>query len=725
MGYGNKLIPNFPSNYVMSQFSTYLYKTSNPTIMKKHYLLFFLLIFTVKSFAQFTIEQVLSAPFPTELKASPTGNKVAWVFNQQGSRNIFVAEAPDFKPLKITNYEGDNGQEINSLTFTPDGNAIVFIRGGANNAAGEIPNPIQLQEGVERAIFIIGTDGKNLKKLVNGTYPRISPKGETLAYLSGGQVFTVRLDSAKATGRKLFQSRGSQNSIRWSPDGSQIAFISSRGDHSFVGICEVATKTIKFLDMSVDGDIDPVWSPDGKSLAFIRKPFAKDALIFGPERESNPWSIRIVDVLTGKGREVWKAKTGRGSAFFENGIVADNRLFWSAENYLIFGYEGDGWHHLYGISANGGEAKLLTPNDGETEYLALSTDKKSIIYNANIGDIDRRHLWQVSPSGGNPKQITLGTGIEWSPVQLPNGQVICLHSDASTPARPCLVQVDGKMKDFTLEMISSDFPSSQLIQPQAVTVTAKDGMKIPAQLFLPKNHKAGDKHPAAIFFHGGSRRQMLLGFNYSDYYHKAYAMNQYLASQGYVVLAVNYRSGIGYGMEFREALNYGATGASEYNDVVGAGLFLKNRPEVDGSKIGLWGGSYGGYLTALGLAQNSDLFAAGVDIHGVHDWNTTTRNFIPSYDANKRSEWAKTAYESSPMFFVNTWKSPVLLIHGDDDRNVPFNETVILAEALRKNKVYFEQLIFPDEVHSFLLHKNWLNAYKSSAEFFDKFLKKK
>ena len=211
--------------------------------MKKQYFFLIFLLISVKSFAQFTIDQVLSAPFPTELKASPTGNKVAWVFNQQGSRNIFVAESPDFKPLKITNYEGDNGQEINSLTFAPDGNSIVFIRGGANNAAGEIPNPIQLQEGVERAIFIVGTDGKNLRKIVNGTYPKISPQGETLAYLSGGQIFTVRLDSAKATGRKLFQSRGSQNSIRWSPDGLQIAFISSRGDHSFVGVCWILFAT--------------------------------------------------------------------------------------------------------------------------------------------------------------------------------------------------------------------------------------------------------------------------------------------------------------------------------------------------------------------------------------------------------------------------------------------------------------------------------------------------
>ena len=129
-----------------------------------------------------------------------------------------------------------------------------------------------------------------------------------------------------------------------------------------------------------------------------------------------------------------------------------------------------------------------------------------------------------------------------------------------------------------------------------------------------------------IFFHGGSRRQMLLGWHYMDYYHNAYGMNQYLASLGYVVLAVNYRSGIGYGLNFREAINYGASGASEFNDVLGAGLYLRTRPDVDPKRIGLWGGSYGGYLTALGLARASDLFAAGVDFHGVHDWSAFRGN---------------------------------------------------------------------------------------------------
>ena len=121
---------------------------------------------------------------------------------------------------------------------------------------------------------------------------------------------------------------------------------------------------------------------------------------------------------------------------------------------------------------------------------------------------------------------------------------------------------------------------------------------------------------------------MLLGFHHIDYYHYAYALNQYLASQGYIVLSVNYRSGTGYGLKFREALNYGAGGNSEFNDVLGAGLFLQNHPNVDSTKIGLWGGSYGGYLTAMGLARASDMFAAGVDIHGVMNWNVIIKNFI-------------------------------------------------------------------------------------------------
>ena len=210
-------------------------------------------------------------------------------------------------------------------------------------------------------------------------------------------------------------------------------------------------------------------------------------------------------------------------------------------------------------------------------------------------------------------------------------------------------------------------------------------------------------------------RQMLLGWHYMYYYSNSYSMNQYLANRGYVVLAVNYRSGIGYGRAFREAPNRAGRGASEYQDIVAAGKYLQSRPDVDGKRIGLWGGSYGGYLTAMGLGRNSDLFAAGVDMHGVHDWPTD------NWDGkNIPAELTKLAHDSSPVSAVDTWKSPVLFIHGDDDRNVYFTQTVDLVARLRARNVAIEQLIFPDEIHDFLLHKDWLAAYHATADFFDR-----
>jgi dipeptidyl aminopeptidase/acylaminoacyl peptidase len=289
--------------------------------------------------------------------------------------------------------------------------------------------------------------------------------------------------------------------------------------------------------------------------------------------------------------------------------------------------------------------------------------------------------------------------------------------------RPALAAGKGEIRDLASESMPADFPASAMVTPQQIILSSVDGMQIHAQLFLPRDAGDGKRHPALCFFHGGSRRQMLLGFHYMDYYSNSYAMNQYLASRGYVVLAVNYRSGIGYGLNFREALNYGAAGASEFNDVEGAGLYLRSRPDVDPARIGLWGGSYGGYLTALGLARASDLFAAGVDLHGVHDWNTEIPTFAATYKAGERPDAARLAWESSPLSSISTWRSPVLLIQGDDDRNVPFAETVDLAEALRKQNVEFEQLVFPDEIHDFLLQRTWQAAYHATSDFFDKHFK--
>jgi dipeptidyl aminopeptidase/acylaminoacyl peptidase len=427
----------------------------------------------------------------------------------------------------------------------------------------------------------------------------------------------------------------------------------------------------------------------------------------------------VADVATGTAKTVWTAERGVGSAF--RNVVGD-QLMWGAGDRLVFPWERTGWTSLYSVPVGGGAATLLTPGAFEVEYVSLTPDRTQVVYNSNQGDIDRRHVWRVPVAGGGaPVAVTTGRTIEWEPVFTSDGKALAFfRSDARRPARPMIAVANGAPRELAPTTTPGSLLEEALVEPQQVIFTSPDGMKIHAQLFLPSGAKAGDRRPAAIFFHGGSRRQMLLGWNYSSYYSNAYAFNQHLASKGYVVLSVNYRSGIGYGMEFREALNYGAAGASEYNDVVGAGRYLASRNDVDARRIALWGGSYGGFLTAMGLARNSDMFATGVDFHGVHDWNVGIRTFVPSYNTLENPRDSLLAFRSSPLASIRTWRSPVLVIHGDDDRNVSFAETVTLVEQLRDRGVEVEQLVLPDEVHGFLRHASWVQAYNAASEYLDR-----
>jgi dipeptidyl aminopeptidase/acylaminoacyl peptidase len=676
-----------------------------------------------------TLDALLATPFPSEIAAAPGGGHVAWVSNARGARNIWVASSPGFSPRQLTSYAGDEGQDITTLTWAPDARTLLFVRGGGANRAGEIPNPALSTQGAEQAIHAVdlrsATARPAPRKLANGNSPAVSRSGQVV-YLSRGQIWATNVTGTTKPAQ-LLTNRGNAQTLRWSPDGNRLAFVSGRGDHSFIGLYDTAAKTLRYLDPSIDLDNNPAWSPDGARLVFTRIPATREIFMFAPRREGVPWSIRLVDLGSGRTTELWKAEPGTGSVF--QGVNAPDQLQWATGDRIVFPWERDGWIHLYSVPLAGGKPALLTPGGFEVEHVTLSPDRTRVIYSANApgdfadtAEIDRRHLWSVPVDGGSrPDALTQGEGAEWMPAPIDATSIAFLRSDGRRPAHAALLRTTQGGGEFKALSLAPTFSVDSLVEPQRVTFTATDGMEIPGQLFVPRDLKPGERRPAVLFFHGGSRRQMLLAWHYMSYYHNTYAMNQFLASRGYVVLSVNYRSGTGYGLNFREALNYGATGASEFHDVIGAGLDMKGRPDVDPGRIGVYGGSYGGYLTAHALARASDLFAAGVDIHGVHDWNVGIRTFIPNY--NPGPEIERRNFLSSPLHFVEGWRSPVLLIHGDDDRNVSFAETVTLAEALRKNGVTFDSLVIPDEIHGFLRHESWLRVFTATAEFFDKHLK--
>jgi len=664
----------------------------------------------------FSLEQVMSSPFPTNLVAAQNAGRIAWVFSGRGEHNVWVADAPGFEARAVTHYAGDDGMPLAALRLTPDGRTVVYARGSETNGAGEVADPTSgvekrtqqvwaadVDKGEPRLLGDMGCDEEGCEDI------QISPNSEFAVWSAKKQIWIAPV-SGKEKAKALTYARGNNQQPKWSPDGNKIAFVSERGDHSFIAIYEFGKNSLRYVSPSADRDLSPRWSPDGSQLAFIRlagKQMKQPIIPLTPL----PWAICVYDIGKDTGHEIWKS----GSALDDSlpQLTADASFQFAAKNRVVFSSEQDGWNHLYSVSTSGGAAALLTPGKFETEDVALSTDRNFVIYSSNQDDVDRRHLWKVSVGGGTPAAVTHGETMEWAPLEVA-GKVVCLGSTATAPAMPYVVTAQGR-EMIAKSALPGDFPSAQLVIPKQVIFKAEDGWEIHGQLFEPRQTA---KRPALIFIHGGSIRQMMLGFHYMDYYHNAYAMNQYLASRGYVVLAVNYRTGIMYGRHFREPADGGPRGGAEYKDIVAAGRYLQMLPNVDPKKIGLWGGSYGGYLTAMGLARNSDLFAAGVDSHGVHDWSAFMEEFPK--DAPDREAALKLAFQSSPNASIATWKSPVLLIHGDDDRNVEFSQTVDLLQRLRAQHVHVEELIYPDEIHDFLLWKSWIKAYGATEEFFGK-----
>jgi len=720
----------------------------------------------------FTLNQALSAPFSNGLTAAPAKARVAWVTDAEGRRDIWIAGREE-AARQVTHTNADDGQDLDGIAWSADAEQIAWTRGtGAQGPEHPVANPAELPGSVKQNVEIVDLRangvGGALRVIAEGHAPLFLRDGSALLFLRSGNIWIAELtpgmhgegprDAEKdAPGvRQLVSVRGAASGLRLSPDGRILLFVSKRGDHSFIGVYVFASKELRWMDPGVGLDHDAVWSPDGSRVAFVREVPVVSPIAERWMREGAPWSIRVAEIATGAGWEIWRANAGAGSVF--HGVAARDQLLWLKDGRIVFPWERDGWTRLWALALHDAqdpmsqkrdmghpgsshEATLLTP--GYFEVDAVASDGVAIAWSGNRHernplDEDRRHVWLVghrSPvcqaSPPTPKGDVEGSnvcgpqGIEAEPAILSDGTPAVMAGSPQIPLLPTLVEQKGP-RELAPGLVPASFPAAQFVTPHQVVFRAADGIRIHGQLFLPRESRAGKRLPAVVFFHGGSRRQMLLGFHPMQYYAQAYEFNQYLASRGFAVLSVNYRSGTGYGLNFRQARHYGADGASEYSDVVGAAKYLASRHDIDSKRIGAWGGSYGGYLTALALARSSDLYAAGVDLHGVHDWSLELDLWKPTDEPGvNQAAIAKRAFASSPMADVKRWRSPVLLMQGDDDRNVLFSQTVRLAAALRARGVPVQEKVFPDEVHDFLLHRNWLEVYRLAAGFLEKNLQVK
>ena len=662
------------------------------------------------SASTFTLEQVMSAPFCSQLVAAERAPRIAWTVNLRGERNVWAAEGPAWRPHAVTHYRGDTGMELGALAIGPDGKVVVFTRGGDGERT---PNPASLVKPPRRQVFAVAADGSGTPRALGdgGDDLQLSPDGSKVVWSAKRQLWIAPVDG-RTPARAITDLEGAAGEPHWSPDGKRIVFSVTRKSHTLIAVIELDGQTLRWIAPSTDRDASPRWSPDGHNIAFVRTAGAERKLPLIPERP-RPWSVWLADARTGKGRAVWSS----GAAARDSVPTwLDNDLVWFAGDRIVFPSEQDGRMHLYSLDP-AGAARRITSGDYDVEQARMAPDRRTILFTSNQGDADRRHAWRVPADGSSaPQPVTTGDGVETAPVQVADGTTFVLAATARQPTLPARVRGTAP-EAIARELVPAEFPADELVVPQPVTFRAADGLTIHGQLFVPPACTSGC--PAVVFSHGGPIRQMLPAWHYLPYYSNAYAENQLLASQGIVVLSVNYRLGIMYGRDFREAPSAGWRGSAEYQDIVAAAGYLASLPQVDRKRLGLWGGSYGGFLTALGLARSSDVFKAGVDFHGVHDWSVFLERWEESFpDAPDKKEALELALKSSPVADVARWRSPVLFIHGDDDRNVPFEQTIDLIQRLRHQGVRVDEIVYPDEIHDLLLWRNWIDAYRATAAFF-------
>lgn len=644
------------------------------------------------------LAEALALPTASGLTGAAEAPRFAWIETAAGVRNIWVA-GPGQSARRITAFAEDDGLPIYDLAFSRDGAHLAFVRGGDAEYPDESspPNIAALPRTPPQELFVVPAEGGTMLRIGEGHSPVFSPDGASLAFTRRGELW---LWTRGGEARSLARVRGSIRRLSWSPDGARLLFSEDRGDYSFVALFDIAGGRLAYLDPGLGESIEPVFSPDGREIAFIRH--------LDPPTDAGPdsgpyWSIRIVDAATGAARTLWTAPAGPGGRYAG---TRSRNLFWSPDGSILFPWERTGWMHVYALDARGGDAPLaMTQGAFEVETFRLGPDGRTLLYAANRGDIDRRGIWLWPLGMGEASRLGDANVMLFAPV-VGGDAVAAIATDAQRPAHPVLL--DGRLSPLGEVHVARGFAA-----PESVTFRAADGLEIHAQLFRARGQ---GRRPALVYVHGGPRRQMLLGFHPSSYYSHAYIVNQHLAAQGYHVLSVNYRGGTGYGQAFREAPETGREGASEYRDILAAGRWLEAQGDVDPARIGVWGGSWGGYLTALALARDSDLFAAGVDLHGVHSMLRPVPNTLSpaEQDRARQLQW-----DSSPLGAIAGWRSPVLLIHGDDDRNVPFSQSVVLARELAARSIPYRELVFPNERHSFFRHANWLASYRATIDFLD------
>lgn len=661
-----------------------------------------------------TLEDVLSIKFLGKWDWSPDGRFIAYIWDDGGIHDLWVVEPNVSGPRRVTRAKSG----VTDFAWAPEGNELWFIQDGSLCRIRACDENAELET--------LYTSTSKISDL------SCAPDGSTLAFLREGKIWLLNTRTGSFRETSLpgsCVSLGTPGCAAWNPSSLKFAF-SFRDEETYRQI-GLAGKDGNLIWRSFfDGPATVLAWIDDNNLVFVRP-------------EDGGTSARVMLLDTEKEnpqlREVYRIKgSGRGPVLFTQLVVSPDR------SKLLFLLENDGWAHYYVMdreaALKGGQCsqsalKQVTFGNYEDfghagDQAAWWPDSGSFVYASNRKSRGERHLFRHYLDSGLDEEIVSLPGQNTMPKVSRRGKLAFVHCDAYRNMDIWVLEEAGPVQ-VTFSMPPSWTEEKQYV-PEEISFESAGGLTVYGYLMKPKHIPSGKKLPALVWVHGGPIRQMRPGWHPMRSYALFHGFNQYLVDRGYVVLSVNFRGGIGYGRDFREAL-FHKMGVDDVADVCNAGLYLKSLPYIDPERVGVWGLSYGGYMVLHCLTQRPEVFRVGVNIAGIWDFAQYTRwaekcygkgtGLFRVYLGGDPDTSPDLYRQASPKTFVEGMRAPLLNVQGTADANVDFEQMDSIIKDCVEHGKYFEIIYYPGEVHTFAHKKTWLDAMRKIEAFMDRYLK--